>query len=932
MAISSQTTFVSYTGNASTVTPYPVTFRYDEAAWVTVEEIEADGTITPLSLGTDFTLGGNGSTTTGTVITSGRAISGTSTLRISRDTALTQTVSLAVNGVLPSSVIEAEFDKITMAQLDQKRRQSAGDARSLRLPDGETAAELPAASLRAGEVLFFNASTGAVETKTPDEILALSSGVPDGIGLPSGGPLGYFLKALGGGTGNWEALTQNEIQNALNNKPAFRESAGVTAPIPARKAAGYVAVVATTSLAGTNVTIGGVTYTWTAGAPAAPNQVQVGALPSNSSFNLRAAIANGSGGGLPHPTVDSPAIVNYNGTIGVIAKTAGPAGNDIPISATGPSTSIIVGAFSGGADAAEALPAAFQAPGKPGFLNPLNLPTPDGQPSVTHPSVVHVPGGWNGYEWWMAMTPWPDGARELPNILASHDGANWIVPPGLTNPIISNAEVRTYDDGDGQIYGYSADTHLLLLQDGTMAVYFIMAHDVPVVGSSNGDSEVFRMTSTDGITWTDPVSCIPSIAGGRNAAHGRGSPCVMQLPDGTFVAYTVTVQAPANVTRWTSPDGVDFTFAQQITPPPTGPWAPWHIDCQYVSGKYHMLVNTLAVPSPLYYIQSDDGITWAGDLTNPAIPDSGAEWDSYRKYRSCLVARPGYPVLWDVYVSGMSPDSIAMAGYPYGGKPWNIGLYRSMPLSATPPDVGRSRTRVLFPLTAHLYTSGDNAAAASLSDGTLVSVSAGGAGAAATDAKDGWGMARMSANTSGPVLQSTTFSVPWQLEGTFYGVADNDGSVMLLFGAAYNLQTAYVAGGTNNPFAASKGVGIQFAQPGATGNQKVRIVYHDGTTAKQSDWHDLGVAPAFPIHHAFRLSSNGGGTYQLRIASGVVATMGKKWPKIPTAPALTITDGPTGTSTNSSDTAIWWMAQADGTTNPNYLVAGVMERLELGWP
>lgn len=198
MAISSQTTFVSYTGNASTVTPYPVTFRYDEAAWVTVEEIEADGTITPLSLGPDFTLGGNGSTTTGTVTTTGRAIPGTSTLRISRDTALTQTVSLAVNGVLPSSVIEAEFDKITMAQLDQKRRQSAGDARSLRLPDGELAAPLPAASLRAGEVLFFNASTGAVETKTPDEILALSGGAPDGIGLPSGGTTGQSLTKSSG--------------------------------------------------------------------------------------------------------------------------------------------------------------------------------------------------------------------------------------------------------------------------------------------------------------------------------------------------------------------------------------------------------------------------------------------------------------------------------------------------------------------------------------------------------------------------------------------------------------------------------------------------------------------------------------------------------------------------------------------------------------
>ena len=209
MAISSQTTTVSYTGNASTVTPYPVTFRYDEAAWVTVQEIDLDGAVTTLALGSDYTLTGNGSTTTGNVVTGGGAIPATSTLRITRDTSLTQTVSLSVNGTIPSAVIEAELDKLTMSHLDQKRRQANSDARSLRVPDGETAAELPSAANRKGEIPYFNATTGAVETKTPDEILALSGGAPDGVGIPAGGTTGQALVKSSGTdyAAGWEDVT-----------------------------------------------------------------------------------------------------------------------------------------------------------------------------------------------------------------------------------------------------------------------------------------------------------------------------------------------------------------------------------------------------------------------------------------------------------------------------------------------------------------------------------------------------------------------------------------------------------------------------------------------------------------------------------------------------------------------------------------------------
>jgi len=224
MAISSQTTTVSYTGNASLVTPYPVTFRYDASAWVVVQEIDEDGAVTTLSLGTDYTLTGNGAATTGNVVTGGGAIPATSTLRITRDTALTQTLSLTANSAIPSATIEAQLDKLVMSDLDASRRDSANLARSLRVPDGELAAELPAASTRLGRVPYFNATTGAVETKTPSQIFALSDGAPaDGMGLPAAGTAGQILRALGDGAGEWAGIEDL----AMDAPEAFRALQGL---------------------------------------------------------------------------------------------------------------------------------------------------------------------------------------------------------------------------------------------------------------------------------------------------------------------------------------------------------------------------------------------------------------------------------------------------------------------------------------------------------------------------------------------------------------------------------------------------------------------------------------------------------------------------------------------------------------------------------
>ena len=104
--------------------------------------------------------------------------------------------------------------------------------------------------------------------------------------------------------------------------------------------------------------------------------------------------------------------------------------------------------------------------------SPLNIETPEGNAQPYHPSVVYIPGGWNGYAYWMAETPYPLGpdgdwnglppyrARwENPCIHASHDGIHWETPGDLVNPIddLNETEIENRD--------FFSDTHLVMNGD-----------------------------------------------------------------------------------------------------------------------------------------------------------------------------------------------------------------------------------------------------------------------------------------------------------------------------------------------------------------------------------------------------------------------------------------------------------------------------------
>lgn len=205
MSLDTTVSSLSFVGNASTSTAYALTdLRYDDPSWVVAYTVDADGAKTSLTLGTHFTLGGDGTGGAGTLTsTAGNAIPATSTLHVERATPQTQDLTLPLNSPVATPSLEAQLDQLVMVDQDLDRERTQLEARSLRVPDGETLTQIAAKASRLGKLVYFDASTGDISLKTPNEVLTLSDGAPTGIGLPSGGTSGDFLTSDGAGGSDW---------------------------------------------------------------------------------------------------------------------------------------------------------------------------------------------------------------------------------------------------------------------------------------------------------------------------------------------------------------------------------------------------------------------------------------------------------------------------------------------------------------------------------------------------------------------------------------------------------------------------------------------------------------------------------------------------------------------------------------------------------
>src|SRR4051794_1681087 len=126
----------------------------------------------------------------------------------------------------------------------------------------------------------------------------------------------------------------------------------------------------------------------------------------------------------------------------------------------------------------------------------LVLPQPDDPELSTNTSNLYLAplfffDKWNGYRYWGIFTPYlnSNSKYENPCLVVSNDGWTWIVPPGVTNPVIP----RPKDGGNND------DPSLVASPDGTKLYLVWNAQNLP-----GNVTEVRVSESTDGINWSEP--------------------------------------------------------------------------------------------------------------------------------------------------------------------------------------------------------------------------------------------------------------------------------------------------------------------------------------------------------------------------------------------------------------------------------------------
>lgn len=286
--------------------------------------------------------------------------------------------------------------------------------------------------------------------------------------------------------------------------------------------------------------------------------------------------------------------------------------------------------------------------------SPLTTPTPDGSGETTHPCVVFIPGGWRGYRYWMAVTPYPaaDSEQENPCILRSNDGDTWAAPTGLTNPI------DPWPGGSD----YNSDTELVLDPSGETLHCFWRAVEFSATPQRG---VIYVSSSRDGAVWSTPVEAITNATATARVV----SPTVWWDPaGGEWVMVGVSILPSPNVlVRYTSPTPAG-PWVQSSNPTVTGALPSgrdfWHINAKQVGDVVFAVMNDTLLDADgsgggLYMMRSSDqGQSW--ELAAEAIINRwGGTWDQ-SLYRSSFVPLPNGDL--DLWYAGISSGNAWRTG------------------------------------------------------------------------------------------------------------------------------------------------------------------------------------------------------------------------------------------------------------------------------
>lgn len=260
-------------------------------------------------------------------------------------------------------------------------------------------------------------------------------------------------------------------------------------------------------------------------------------------------------------------------------------------------------------------------------LTCVNAPAPlrieDDYGEQVHPDVLYVPGGFCGWEYWMAYTPYPrgDDRVENPMIRVSQDGLQWERHPTIPEPVVPPPVDKNRHHADPE----------LVYHKGVLYIVYMTTE------RCTGETWFSVLSTGDVKTWNEPKQflhnfwgCCPTLVVEQD---------IWQM---WFVELNTHVRGATAGIYYCVGQNL-FNLAERRTCALEIPnHTPWHIDVQRTDAGYEALVAAFPKGmdnsrTRLFHMVSEDGISFRPMANIRLLRPSILGWDNRAIYRSCFL-------------------------------------------------------------------------------------------------------------------------------------------------------------------------------------------------------------------------------------------------------------------------------------------------------
>lgn len=292
--------------------------------------------------------------------------------------------------------------------------------------------------------------------------------------------------------------------------------------------------------------------------------------------------------------------------------------------------------------------------------SPLYTPTYDGSNQAVHPSVLYIKDGFNGYKYWMALTPYPNGNDDFenPQILVSNDGVEFSYFKNLKSYLAIPEDVNKG--------GHYSDVNLCYANNQLEVYFRYNPHLQGKLQPDNSSNLLYVMKSKDGLNWTNKKLVLSNSTFPEK--YNYVSPIII-YDNGVYNIWFSNYST--NLYHTSTKDWINFQPVStcNLSDKPDN-ISIWHHDIIKTNSGYEAVISAYtdknsAVQS-LYYAHSDDGVNFS-EFKLILKPSTGSNFDNYSLYKSSLVK------LSDKYLLYYSARN--KAGQWHIGLAKNIGVH-----------------------------------------------------------------------------------------------------------------------------------------------------------------------------------------------------------------------------------------------------------------